>query len=522
MRTSAVAQALKRFDYQRYSSFIALVVLFVVSAFLSPFFIRPGNLVNILSQVSYTGMISLGMAFVIITGGIDLSVGSLVAFDSLVGVMAMNYVLGSIHNELVAIIESREMGRVVRDNRGKVSFAYNEHWRNAADAYPLSISMPLALTEHGNAEVDPYLWGLLPDNSNVLDQWGKRFHVSARNAFGLITHVGEDCAGAVQFVQPERLDAVVGQAPPEIEWLDEAAIAQRLRTLRADHSAWRIPRDTGQFSLAGAQPKTAFLLDNGRWGVPSGRMPTTHILKPPTGDLDGHVENEHFCLELARSLGLPTVSSKIMHFQDEIAIVVERYDRVRVGAVLRRVHQEDVCHALSIPPTRKYQNEGGPGIRDIFELLRTYSTRPDEDVAAFLDSIAFNWLIAGTDAHGKNYALLIGSGGKVRLAPLYDLASVLPYPDIDIERVKLSMKLGGEYRLRNIGLHHWRKLGEELHIDTDGLTRRVHDFAKQLGDHVSDIKHRMTREGLAHPIVSRLAEAFTTRSIACRKMLGTA
>ena len=421
--------------------------------------------------------------------------------------------------ELIAIIEGREMGRVARDNRGKLSFTYSEQWRNAPDAYPLSISMPLALTEHGNAKVDPYLWGLLPDNSNVLDQWGKRFHVSPRNAFGLIAHVGEDCAGAVQFVQPERLDAILGQAPPEIEWLDDAAIAQRLRTLRADHSAWRIPRDTGQFSLAGAQPKTAFLFENGRWGVPSGRMPTTHILKPPTGDLDGHVENEHFCLELARSLGLPTVSSRIMHFQDEIAIVVERYDRVRIDAVWRRVHQEDVCQALSIPPTRKYQNEGGPGIRDIVELLKTYSTRPDEDVSAFLDSIAYNWLIAGTDAHGKNYALLIGSGGKVRLAPLYDLASVLPYPDIDIERAKLSMKLGGEYRLRNIGLRHWRNLGEELHVDPDVMIRRVNDFAKQLGDHVSDVKHRMTDEGLAHPIIRRLADALTARSVACRQIL---
>jgi ribose transport system permease protein len=104
MANSAIARALKRFEYQKYASFIALVVLFVLSALLSPFFLRPGNLVNILSQVSYTGMISLGMAFVIITGGIDLSVGSLVAFDSLIGVMFMNYVMGSVHNELVAVI----------------------------------------------------------------------------------------------------------------------------------------------------------------------------------------------------------------------------------------------------------------------------------------------------------------------------------------------------------------------------------------------------------------------------------
>ncbi|HUJ30827.1 MAG TPA: type II toxin-antitoxin system HipA family toxin [Candidatus Acidoferrum sp.] len=424
--------------------------------------------------------------------------------------------------ELIAIIEGREMGRVARDKTGKLSFTYNEAWRNAPDAFPLSISMPLASSEHGNAKIDPFLWGLLPDNANVLDHWGRRFHVSARNAFGLIANVGEDCAGAVQFVQPERLDAILGQTPPEIEWLDDASVAERLRTLRADHSAWRIPRDTGQFSLAGAQPKTALLFENGRWGVPSGRVPTTHIFKPPTGDLDGHVENEHFCLELARALGLPVVDSRIMRFQDEIAIVVERYDRVRTETGLRRVHQEDICQAFAIPPTRKYQSEGGPGIRDIVELLTANSTSHAEDVATFLDSVAYNWLIVGTDAHAKNYALLIGAEGRIRLAPLYDMASVLPYPDIDIEKVKLSMKLGGEYRLRNITLHHWRKLAAELHVDHHAMTARVDSFAAQLSDHVSEIRRRMAEEGIAHPIVARLAAALVARVAACRKLLQAA
>ncbi len=424
--------------------------------------------------------------------------------------------------ELIAIIEGREMGRVARDKTGKLSFTYNEEWRNAPDALPLSISMPLALSEHGSAKIDPFLWGLLPDNANVLDHWGRRFHVSARNAFGLIANVGEDCAGAVQFVQPERLDAILGQTPPEIEWLDDAAVAERLRTLRADHSAWRIPRDTGQFSLAGAQPKTALLFENGRWGVPSGRVPTTHIFKPPTGDLDGHVENEHFCLELARALGLPVVDSRIMRFQDEIAIVVERYDRVRTETGLRRVHQEDMCQAFAIAPTRKYQSEGGPGIRDIVELLTANSTSHAEDVATFLDSVAYNWLIVGTDAHAKNYALLIGAEGRIRLAPLYDVASILPYPDIDIEKVKLSMKLGGEYRLRNITLHHWRKLAAELHVDPDAMTARVDSFAAQLSDHVSEIRRRTAEEGIAHPIVAHLADALVLRAAACRKLLQAA
>jgi serine/threonine-protein kinase HipA len=421
--------------------------------------------------------------------------------------------------ELIALLDGRKTGRVVRDNRGKLTFIYEDAWRNAADAYPLSISMPVALAEYGNTKIDPFLWGLLPDNEIILSKWARKFHVSARNAFGLIASVGEDCAGAVQFVQPEKLDAILGAAAPPIEWLDEAAIAGRLRALRQDKSAWRIPRDTGQFSLAGAQPKTALLFEDKKWGVPSGRIPTTHILKPPSGEFDGHAENEQFCLELARARGLPVVDSRIMHFKDEVAIVVERYDRVRTKGGLRRVHQEDICQALSLPPTRKYQNEGGPGIRDIVNLLKAYSSKPQEDVTTFLDSVIYNWLIAGTDAHAKNYSLLIGGGGRVRLAPLYDVASILPYDDSNIDRATVSMKIGGEYRLRNLRPYHWRKLAAELRLDPDAMIDRVTEFAAQLADQVSSVKRQMVEEGLAHPIIAHLAEALTERVAVSLKML---
>jgi serine/threonine-protein kinase HipA len=423
--------------------------------------------------------------------------------------------------ELIAILDGQETGRVVRNERARLTFTYDEEWRAAANAYPLSISMPLALAQHGHARIDPFLWGLLPDNQMVLDQWARKFHVSARNAFSLISAVGEDCAGAVQFIRPERLEAIMSAAAPAIEWLDDASVAQRLRALREDHSAWRIPRDTGQFSLAGAQPKTALLFENGRWGVPSGRVPTTHILKPPSGEFAGHAENEHFCLELARTAGLPVVSSRITHFQDEVAIVVERYDRVRTADGLRRVHQEDICQALGIQPTHKYQNEGGPGIRDIVELLRVNSSNAAEDVRTFLDAIAFNWIIIGTDAHAKNYALLIGAEGRVRLAPLYDLASVVPYSQIDLQRVKLSMKLGGEYRFRHIQHRHWRKQAEELKVDAEELVARVGTLAKQIAEAAPEIEQRMTQEGLTHPLIHRLATRLVARAAACRKLLRT-
>ncbi len=424
--------------------------------------------------------------------------------------------------ELIALLRGREIGRVRREAKARLTFTYDRDWREADEAYPLSLSMPLAAAEHGPTVVEPFLWGLLPDNERVLDRWAQKFQVSARNPFALIANVGEDCAGAVQFVRPERLDEVRSGAADKVEWLDDTDIAGRLRALREDHAAWRLPRDTGQFSLAGAQPKTALLFDNGRWGIPSGRIPTTHILKPPTGHFDGHAENEHVCLTLARALGMPAAASRVARFGEEIAIVVERYDRVRLGNEIVRVHQEDVCQALAVSPTRKYQNEGGPGVAAIVELLRTHSSERADDIETFIDAIAFNWLIAGTDAHAKNYALLLSSGPRVRLAPLYDVASILPYNEFDTQKIKLSMKVGGEYRLRDVGPRQWRKLAGEVRIDEGRLIDRLVAMAEQLPDAVADVRTAMRRDGLDQPVVERLEAGLVERAKECGKALLTA
>jgi serine/threonine-protein kinase HipA len=422
--------------------------------------------------------------------------------------------------ELVVVLAGRDIGRVLRDNRGRLTFVYAEDWRQSRGAYPLSLSMPLAAAEHGHKPVEAFLWNLLPDNDSVLARWGQRFQVSPRNPFALLSHVGEDCAGAVQFVRPDRLDAVIGAGPATVEWLEDKDIAQRLRALREDRTSWRSQGDIGQFSLAGAQPKTALLRENGRWGVPSGRTPTTHILMPPTGAFDGHAENEHLCMRLASALGLIVARSKVQWFEDQVAIVIERYDRDRTPSGIVRVHQEDFCQALAILPMRKYENEGGPGARAAVELLRTFSGRAQEDVQRFVDALAFNWLIGGTDAHAKNYALLIGAEGRARLAPLYDIASILPY-DFDIRQVRLAMKVGGNYRLRDIGPRQWRKLAADLRLDTDTLVQRVRDMAAMLPDHLSAIRHTAEKEGLDHPLVARLLDALSDRARHCIDVIDT-
>lgn len=424
-------------------------------------------------------------------------------------------------DHLAIIIDGRIMGEIRKDKRARLTLTYDADWRQTPDAYPLSLSMPLVVAEHENAKIEPWLWGLLPDNEAILARWGQRFQVSPRNPFALLAHVGEDCAGAIQIVQPERADALRTQPAGQVEWLDDKDIAERIRILRKDQAAWRIARDAGQFSLAGGQPKTAFLFENGRWGIPSGRAPTTHIVKPPIEAFDGHAENEHVCLALARALGLPAAASQVRVFDGEVAIVVERYDRVRVGDTIRRLHQEDMCQALGLPPTGKYENEGGPGVPPIVELLRTYSSRPIDDVWTFIQALALNWLIGGTDAHAKNYSVLIGAGGRARLAPLYDIASTLPY-DFDFKKLRLAMKIGGKYLLDDISLRHWNKLASSVRLDEEQVRTKCLDLAERLPDALADVIKTARADGLDNVVLQRLSEVITIRATRCQKLLRTA
>ena len=422
-------------------------------------------------------------------------------------------------DELIVLLDSQEAGRVSRDKKGKLSFVYSETWRNDANAYPISLSMPLASAQYPHDRINAFLWGLLPDNEAILEKWSQRFHVSARNPFGLIANVGEDCAGAIQFVRPERIGDVLNGTPADVVWLNESDIAERLRLLARDHAAWRTQRDTGQFSLAGAQPKTALIFQNNRWGVPSGRTPTTHILKPPIPDLDGHVENEHFCLVLASRLGLVVPRSRVGRFAEQIAIVVERYDRIATQESFRRVHQEDLCQALGLLPSRKYEAEGGPGAASIVTLLERSSIRPQEDVRAFVNALGFNWLIGGTDGHAKNYSVLLSAAGAMRLAPLYDLASALAYPDFDPNKIKLAMKIGGSYRLREIGRRNWEKLASEMRFSDSELINRLIEFATVMPDCISDTARQLHSEELHHDLIDRLAEQLNKRAEVCLRLL---
>lgn len=254
-------------------------------------------------------------------------------------------------------------------------------------------------------------------------------------------------------------------------------------------------------------------------GLPAGRIPTTHLLKPPTGHFDGHAENEHICLNLARDLGFPVAETRVMRFEDEIAIVITRYDRQISGNDVIRVHQEDMCQARGTMPTQKYQSEGGPTPSDIIELLRTHSTDRVTDVDTFVDALAFNWLIAGTDAHAKNYSLLLAGGPTVRLAPLYDVASILPYDDIDLKKTRLAMKIGGEYKLNEISVRDWQQFSREARLDPDKVIGGLSSMAELIPDSIPDVCATARAAGLENAIIERLAKKLIARAKDCLRIL---
>jgi serine/threonine-protein kinase HipA len=422
---------------------------------------------------------------------------------------------------LAVLLDSRMAGRLTRLSGGRLSFEYDDGYREQPDAVPLSLSMPVQVRSHADRIVTPWLWGLLPDNEAVLARWARQFHVSASSPFSLLgTPIGEDCAGAVRFAPFDEVDRLLQQTG-EVVWLTEDEVGERLRELKVDSTSWLGQSFTGQFSLAGAQAKTALLFEDGRWGVPSGPTPTTHILKPAVAGLDDHDLNEHLCLDAAGRAGLIVVRTKVGHFADESAIVVDRYDRLRLGERIVRVHQEDLCQALAVPPGKKYQNEGGPGPIQVVALFRrAMPSRAAEDaVWRFVDALAWNWLIAGTDAHAKNYSLLL-AGDDVRLAPLYDMASALPY-GMHEKKLCLAMKLGGHY---DVYTHRnpWPRTATELDLDGDAVIERVKALTASAVDAFSDAAAAPEVVELKRELATTLVDLVAERVARCAALLDTA
>jgi serine/threonine-protein kinase HipA len=258
-----------------------------------------------------------------------------------------------------------------------------------------------------------------------------------------------------------------------------------------------------RLSLAGAQDKLAVYISGDEISLPLGNAPSSHILKPVIEPYQDTVENEAFCMVLARELGIAVAPVEIRAEGGKKFLLVERYDRVNTGdssTPLKRLHQEDFCQALGVVPEKKYQEEGGVSINDCFNLIRAVSSAPIIDLQQMLNAVILNFLIGNHDAHGKNFSLLYQAttnGVNVRLAPLYDLLCTMVYPDLSRN---MAMSIGGKYKSESITPAHFDQMAEETGLAKPIVRQRV----KEMSTSTLEI---LTQPDLIPPAIPQVTEA---------------
>ena len=346
---------------------------------------------------------------------------------------------------------------------------------------PLSVNMPATQPRWRGQRLDAWLAGLLPDRDQVLQHWRTQFGIQSLEVIDLLAHLGEDLAGAAQFVRDDRLETVLSRAGTVVP-LNDDAVADLARAARRDTLPYDGDAQVGYFSLAGAQAKFALQKTPAGWALPSGAQPSTHIFKPAIPGLENQDVVEVVTMRLASELGLPTAHSQLVTIGGERLIEIERYDRFDVDGQWQRVHQEDLCQALGIHPLNKYEAQGGPGVAACAEVIRR--TCGDQDVLTFARSVMFNYAVRGSDAHARNYSLLL-TPGDVRLAPLYDLNSTLTFGDHWANR--LAMRIGGEDRMDAIRWANWTQFAAEVGLDTQWVRDELIQMIDAVPDGLSDI-----------------------------------
>ncbi len=351
--------------------------------------------------------------------------------------------------------------------RGGQEFAYADSWLSSRVARPLSLSMPLRPgSEPYRDEVPVYFDNLLPDNPEIRARMQRRFGAATADAFDLLVEAGRDCVGAIQLV-------AAGEPAPDVQKIEgrpldaegvEAVLAGNLGTAFGDADP-----DTFRISLAGAQEKTALLWHDNAWHVPRGATPTTHLFKLPIGkaaqglDLSTSVENEWLCAQIVAAYGIPVAPCRMESFGQYKTLIVERFDRKLTdnGRWWLRLPQEDFCQATATSPGLKYENDGGPGIRKIMDLLLGSSAT--EDRRDFLRTQVVFWLLAAIDGHAKNFSVFLLAGSEFRLTPRYDILSAHPFighghGKLAVQKMKMAMAIEGKsrhYHWQGIRLRHW-------------------------------------------------------------------
>jgi serine/threonine-protein kinase HipA len=420
---------------------------------------------------------------------------------------------------LNVFLNGRFVGVFQRQASGAVDFRYADDWLAFRGTFPISLSLPLREDRYIGAPVINVFDNLLPDSTDIRRRIAERVGAGGMDAYSLLAALGHDCVGALQFV-PDGLDpgaagGIEGKAVGDDE------VGGMLANLGM--APLGLGPDTDfRISIAGAQEKTALLRKDGRWFKPSGATATTHILKPQIGrlpngiDLSDSVENEFLCLRLLQGMGVPVAQAEIVDFAGRRTLVVERFDRLwaRDGRLLR-LPQEDFCQALSVPPSRKYQSDGGPGLRDMLGLL-TGSDTPEADLLTFMRANIVFWLLGATDGHAKNFSIFLVPGGGFRMTPLYDVLSAQPSFDsghVPRNKLKLAMAVGdsNHYAIHSIARRHFLQTADLAGVGRSAMLALCDDLAQNARRQAETVIEGLP-QGFPDRLVTSVAAALARRA----------
>ena len=375
----------------------------------------------------------------------------------------------------------------LKKSAGKLSFRYLPEYVNQSNVPPLSATLPCQQQDFDHTATEPFFSGLLPD-SPVRDKLARMLNISAGNTFALLEAIGGECAGAVSLHKKGASPQAYNESTYRVLTTKEAVdVFSHLsaRPLLAGQDGIRI-------SGAGAQDKLMISFVKGHIAIPTGNTPSTHIIKPAIKEVAESVHNEFFCMTLAKEVGLPTAQADIYSLAGTPYYLTKRYDRLtpEKGGTTR-LHQEDFCQAMGIPPDQKYQKEGGPSLKDCFNLLDGFIHKghmPGVSKLTLLRGVLFNHLIGNGDAHGKNFSLLYKDEGAF-LAPFYDLLCTVVYSNL--YKDKMAMKIGAKYRFRDIQLRHFEALAVEIGIKPSFLEKELKQLARILPEKAEALAQKL-------------------------------
>jgi serine/threonine-protein kinase HipA len=369
---------------------------------------------------------------------------------------------------LPVYFEQRVIGTIDVDKNGP-SFSYDSDWVGLRGAFPISTTMPLKSERIASNTFLPWAANLLPE-SEQLQTLGQLLGMARGDVIGLLSAIGGDTAGALSFNQPGRTSSVLWRLvgkPEELERIIE----------ELPNKPFLVGEEGVSMSLAGVQSKLAVAVDEDRRiCIPMNGSPSTHILKPDSPRLWGGVQNEAFCLTLARRMKIPTPDVITGQAGKRTYLLVKRYDRTNVGGRWRRLHQEDYCQALGKPPSAKYESNQtgirGPTLKDMFDATRRHM--PPTEIVRLLDMVVVNVLACNTDAHAKNYSILIRAGGA-SLAPMYDVMCGEVWESVT---KNLAQRIAGKSRGDHLKGRHWQRFARECGLNPSQVIDRVGALAK--------------------------------------------